>query len=121
MFKFEKLQIWKDSVEYGKKVYSVTNKFPSSEQYGLTSQLKRASVSISSNIAEGTGSSSNKNFSHFLDISMGSLIETISQLMFAKELKYIDDIILAELYSEAEILMRKIQSFKKSLFQYEKQ
>jgi four helix bundle protein len=116
MFKFEKLQIWRDSIEYGKKVYKTTEKFPNSEQFGLTSQLKRAAVSISSNIAEGSGSPSNKNFSHFLDISMESLIETVSQLMFAKELEYISETTLIEHYNEAEILMKKMQSFKKSLF-----
>ena len=116
MFKFEKLQVWEDSIEYGKKVYKTTENFPKTELFGLTDQLKRACVSISSNIAEGSGSPSNKHFSHFLDIAMGSTIETVSQLMFAKELKYIDQTSLDALYKEAEILIRKIQSLKKSLF-----
>lgn len=116
MFRFETLEIWKDAVDYGKKVYKITDKFPKSEQFGITAQLKRASVSISSNIAEGSGSPSNKHFSHFLDVSMESTIETVSQLMFSKELGYIPQLTLDGIYHEAEILIRKTQSFKKSLF-----
>lgn len=116
MYKFEKLQVWKDSIDYGKEVYKITETFPKIELFGLTSQLKRASVSISSNIAEGSGSPSNKHFAHFLDIAMGSLIETVSQIMFAKELNYIDNDSLQNLYNQSEILMKKLQSLKKSLF-----
>lgn len=116
MFKFEKLQIWKEAVEYGKEVYKTADTFPKTEQFGLIAQIKRATVSISSNIAEGSGSPSNKHFAHFLDISMGSLIETVSQLMFARELHYIDEPNLNRHYTQAETLMRRMQSFKKSLF-----
>jgi four helix bundle protein len=116
MFKFEKLQIWEDAIAYGEKIYKVTDRFPKSEEFGLKIQLKRAVVSVSSNLAEGSGSSTNKHFSHFLDIAMSSLIETVSQLMFAERLNYMDKNDLNVLYMEAEILMKKMQAFKKSLF-----
>lgn len=115
MFRFEKLIIWKLSVEYGKKVCRVAESLPKSEEFGLKSQLKRAALSISSNIAEGSGSSSKKDFSNFLDIAIKSTIETVSQLLFAREMEYVDDIIVDELYIESEILVRKIYDFKYSL------
>lgn len=115
MFRFENLEIWRESLEYANHVYSVCESFPKEEIFGLTSQLKRAVLSVSSNIAEGCGSNTLKDFSNYLDISIKSLYETVSQLYFAKERGYINDRELGVLYAEAEILVKKIQSFKKSI------
>lgn len=112
MFRFEKLEIWKMAIDYANKVYDVSEALPKNELFGLTSQLKRAALSISSNIAEGSGSSSTKDFSHYLDISIKSTIETVSQLHFAQRRKYIKSAIVAELYDEAEILVKRIQGLK---------
>lgn len=115
MFRFEKLNVWKLSVEYGNRVYDIADNLPKSEIYGLIPQLKRAALSISSNIAEGSGSSSTKDFCHFLDIAIKSTIETVSQLMFAQERKFINRETVDKIYVEAEILVKKIQSLKKYL------
>lgn len=115
MFRFEKLEIWVLSIAYAKKVYDVTNTFPKSETFGLTSQLKRAVLSISSNIAEGCGSASLRDFSSFLDIAIKSSMETVSQLRFAREMYYVNDVTLEELYEDAERIIRKIHRLKQTL------
>ncbi len=115
MFRFEKLEVWKESILYTKNIYKIAKSFPRSEQFALTSQLKRASISISSNIAEGSGSSSLKDFSNYLDIAIKSTIETVSQLFLAVELKYIKEEVLKPVYNEAEILVKRIQGLKKYL------
>lgn len=112
MFRFEKLEVWKMSIEYAKKIYSICDQLPRNEEFGLKSQLKRAALSISSNIAEGSASSSNKDFCNFLDIAIKSTIETVSQLFFAKEMNYINNQIVKDLYSEAEILVKKLYALK---------
>lgn len=115
MFRFEKLEIWRDSIQYSKKIYSLADTLPKHELFGLSPQLKRAALSISSNIAEGSGSSSKKDFMHFLDIAIKSTIETVSQLLFGKEMGYFKKEDIETLYMQAEILIKKIYSFKYSL------
>jgi four helix bundle protein len=114
-FRFEHLDIWKDSIIYSKKVYKLSKSFPRHEMFALTNQLRRAVNSISTNIAEGTGSSSKKDFSHFLDIAIKSTFETVSLLYLAEQENYIKEIERLKLYEEAEILVKKIQAFKRSL------
>lgn len=114
-FRFQKLRIWIDAILYAKHIYSIADKLPKSEIFGLISQLKRAALSISSNIAEGSGSTTINDFSHYLDISIKSTIETVSQLLFAVEMTYILEKDIVALYDEAELLVKKMQSFKKSL------
>lgn len=115
MFRFEKLDVWKMAIVYANKVYDLMELLPRNEDFGLKSQLKRAVLSVSSNIAEGSGSATMKDFSNYLDISIKSTIETVSQLSFAKERGYINQVQLLELYNEAEILVKKIQSLKQYL------
>jgi four helix bundle protein len=69
------LDVWKESMRLAKDVYALTTKFPKEEMYGLTSQIRRSAVSIPSNIAEGAGRNSNKEFIQFVYISLGSLVE----------------------------------------------
>lgn len=114
-FRFEHLDIWKDSITYSKKIYLLTKDFPRDELFALVSQLRRAGSSVPANIAEGCGSSTNKDLSHYLDIAIKSIYETVSHLYLAKELNYISENIRIELYKEAEILVRKIKSFKSKL------
>lgn len=90
-FRFEKLEIWSDSIKYTKEIYKIIKNFPREELFALTDQLKRSASSIPANIAEGSGSSSAKEFLHFLDISGKSLYETVSHLYLAKELNYITE------------------------------
>ncbi len=98
MYRFEKLEIWQQAVEYGIKIYYISKKLPSDELFGLTSQLRRAAVSISSNIAEGSGSTTKKEFKKFLDIAIKSSLETVSQLLFAIKLGYLNEIVVNPLY-----------------------
>ena len=101
---YKELEVWKKSIELVKAVYKLTEKFPKEEQFGLTSQIKRAVISIPSNIAEGNMRMSNKENSRFINIAMGSLTEVETQLIIAKELGFIKDI------SKDEELLKKVNA-----------
>jgi len=88
---FKDLKMWQKGIEIVKSIYTLTKKFPKEELYGLTSQMRRSSVSIPSNIAEGFKRSHNKEFKQFLHITLDSLAELETQLIIAKELGYIKD------------------------------
>ena len=86
---FKDLIVWQKSMELVKAVYALSKAFPADERYALTDQLRRAVVSIPSNIAEGSGRASNADYGHFLSIARGSLYETMTQLQVAVDLGYI--------------------------------
>ncbi|NLD36786.1 MAG: four helix bundle protein [Desulfatiglans sp.] len=88
-FRFEKLDVWQKSIEWVDEIYSAAKLFPPDERFGLTSQLKRSSISVASNIAEGSGRSSDKDFARFIEIAYGSLMEAVCQCMIAKRQKFI--------------------------------
>ena len=88
---YEHLDAWKEATNLAVKVYEITKEFPSTEFYGITSQLRRASVSISSNIAEGAGRSSKKDFKQFVHIASGSLNEVESLLHISFQLGFLQD------------------------------
>lgn len=90
-FFYEELVVWQKAMELVRLVYQATRRFPVDERFALTDQLRRAVVSIPSNIAEGNGRGSNKDYAHFLSIARGSLYETMTQLRIAKDLGYLDD------------------------------
>ncbi len=115
MHNFEKLIFWKKSIELAKKVYLATTEISSDEKYGLISQIKRASVSIPSNIAEGSGRNSNKEFSHFLAISLGSAFELQTQLILMKELNMLNYEKVDELINDLVEIQKMIYSFKNNL------
>lgn len=83
MFGFEQLEVWQKAIEFANRVYDITQSFPSDERFGLTSQMRRAAVSIPSNIAEGTSRGSNRDFARFVEIAYGSLMETVSHAHIA--------------------------------------
>ena len=85
------LDVWKKAVKFSVQVYKVTDAFPRDERFGLTSQLRRAAVSIAANIAEGAGRKSKKEFAHFLSISQGSASEVETEIIIAHELGYFND------------------------------
>lgn len=89
---FRELNIWKKSMDLVFDIYRLTQKLPDVEKFSLVSQVNRSAVSIPSNIAEGYGRNTDKSFSHFIDISRGSLYELETQLLIAKELDFIQDI-----------------------------
>ncbi|WP_126650539.1 four helix bundle protein [Chryseobacterium aureum] len=103
---FKKLKIWQMGMELSKLTLDITDTFPTYEKYGLKSQMDRCSISIPSNIAEGS-SRTNKSFSHFLDISLGSSFELQTQLLLANHRKYLSD-------EKTEIFEIKIEEFQKA-------
>jgi four helix bundle protein len=88
---FRTLKVWEKSHQLALDVYGVTGKFPRGEQYGLTSQMRRAGVSIPSNIAEGCGRHGNAELTHFLNIAMGSASELQYQLLLSQDLGFLDE------------------------------
>ncbi|MCK9401672.1 MAG: four helix bundle protein [Bacteroidales bacterium] len=88
---YRELEVWKVSMEFVTEIYQITSKFPSSELYGLSAQIRRCAVSIPSNIAEGAGRKNTREFIQFLYVSNGSLSELETQLEIAFRLRYITD------------------------------
>ena len=109
------LKIWIDSMELVTNIYKITAKFPKEEIYGLTSQIRRAAVSIPSNIAEGTVKRSKKEQSQFIHISLGSLTELETQLLIAYNIAYLNEIRHKELEAKISKLIGMIRSFIKHL------
>ncbi len=113
---YKDLLIWQKGIVLVVKVYSLVKSFPQEELFALTSQIKRASVSIPSNISEGYGRNTHKSFSYFIDIARGSLNELETQLIIAKELQFITNF---EVYNEILELIEEeskmINSFSKTL------
>jgi four helix bundle protein len=90
-YSFEKLNVWNESIGLVKSIYKITEQYPSEEKFGLTSQLRRATISISSNLAEGTSRQTNKDKARFTNISYSSAMEVLNQLIISKELTYIKE------------------------------
>lgn len=111
----KKLQVWQDAVEIAVEVYALTKNFPSSEQFGLVSQLRRASVSVASNIAEGSGRNNNKEFNHFLGLAAGSSYELETQLIITSKLEFCDQNLLDSLIEKIEINQKMIYQLKNRL------
>src|SRR5437667_4055083 len=88
-FRFEKLEVWREARAINRLVYRLTKKFPRQELFAMISQIRRASVSVSSNIAEGSGRNSDKDFAHFLEQAYGSLMEVASLLYLALDENYL--------------------------------
>ena len=99
-FSFERLEVWNKSRLLTKSIYHLTNKFPDSEKFGITSQLRRAVISVCSNIAEGSSRKSKKDQSHLYNIAFSSLMETLNQLIISSDLDYLETHILSELRNE---------------------
>ena len=115
MHRFKELDIWKQSRVFCKEIYVVTAQFPEVEKFGLTSQLRRASVSIPSNIAEGASRKSNKDFSRFLEIAVGSCYEIETQLLIANDLRFLNDNDLKKLLAALESIVKMTSKFKSTL------
>ena len=115
MFRFENLEIWKMAIDFSDKVFDIVDNFPVNIQYNLGSQLRDSSLSISNNIAEGSGSSSNPEFRNFLNYAIRSTFETVSGLIFARRKKLITEENFQNLYLSGELLVKKIHSFRNAL------
>ena len=105
---FKNLNIWKQSIDLAVDIYEETENFPKSEEYGLKSQLRRCAVSVPSNIAEGSGRSSDKDFCRFLYISFGSANELEYQIFLSIELNFLEK-------EQGQIFLKQIEEVKKML------
>ncbi len=114
IFAFEKLDVWKNAIDFAEVIYKITEKFPDGEKFGLVSQLRRAAVSIPSNIAEGSAKQSFKDQSRFTEISFGSLMEVLNQITIALKLKYIKEQDYLDIREKIESLSRQLNSFRNS-------
>ncbi len=112
---FKKYDIWKISHKLTLAVYEITKLFPKDEQYGLTSQLRRASSSIPTNISEGCGRDSDAEFNRFLTIAMGSASEVEYLLLLSKELEYINTDSFDTLNKNVNLVKKKVYSLKQKL------
>ncbi|WOD43105.1 four helix bundle protein [Hwangdonia lutea] len=113
-FSFEKLNVWVDSKELVKLLYSTTKNFPSEEKFGLTNQLRRASISVASNLAEGTSRNTNRDKAHFSTMAFSSLMEVLNQVIIAKELNFIEEIEYQKIRNEIEKISNKLNALRKS-------
>src|SRR6478672_7850128 len=102
MFGFEKLEVWQKAIEFADLVYASTRNFPPDERFGLTNQLRRAAVSVSSNIAEGSARISRKDFSRFIEIATGSVYEVVSQCFIGRRQQFLSEDQFQCLYATAE-------------------
>ncbi len=113
-YSFENLDVWKVSKQLVIQIYQLIEKFPKVEKYALCDQLRRACISIPSNIAEGSGRISVKEKVHFISIAYGSLMEVYCQLQIAVELRYIQDENIEEIYNlinKTSLLMTKYREY----------
>jgi len=110
---FRDLIVWQKAMDFAERVYAIQREFPGEERFGLGDQLRRAVVSIPSNIAEGKGRGSAKDFANFLNLARGSLNEVMTQLELAKRLGYLESD--AELQVEAETIGKMLNSLMRNL------
>jgi four helix bundle protein len=115
MFNFEKLAVWQKAIDFADFIYAETRAFPGEERFGLTNQLRRAAVSISSNIAEGSSRSSKNDFARFAEIAAGSVFEAVSQAFIAQRQRFLSDTQFHKIYGDAEELSRMLSGLRKSL------
>jgi four helix bundle protein len=111
-YSFEKLEVWKEAIKLSVNIYKTTKSFPDEEKFGLISQMRRCSVSISSNIAEGTARLTNKDKSHFMTIAYSSCLELLNQSIIAKELNFISEENYKNIRFEIESITNKINALR---------
>ena len=114
-FRFEKLTVWQEARKFKSEVNRASRSFPKDEMFALTSQLRRAAISVSSNIAEGSGRNSDRDFAHFVEQSYGSLMETASLLFLAYDEDYVPEPICDALLEKADRLAGQLVALNRSL------
>ncbi len=112
---YRELRVWNTAVELTLEVYRITESFPQSERFGLTSQLRRAAVSVASNIAEGHARSARGEYRNFLSIARGSAIEVEVQLFLAKQIGYVQSPMLIKARGYCDAISRMITNLKRAL------
>jgi four helix bundle protein len=111
------MTVWQESQELAVNIYKLTKKFPADEMYGLTSQIRRASSSVSANIAEGFGRASNKDKAHFYHIALGSLLETKNFIYLGAKLDYIEQNQTDDATSQIESIHKQITAILKYFYE----
>jgi len=114
-YSFEKLDVWRKAKDFTVRIYTVTKSYPDEEKYGLVSQLRRASVSIASNIAEGSSRNTIKDQKRFYTIAYSTTVEVLNQLIISYELELLEKDIYEQLRSELEIITKLINRLHNSL------
>jgi len=114
LYSFEKLEVWKESIKLVKSIYDLTNNFPETEKFGLVSQLRRASVSVASNLAEGTSRNTNKDKAHYTTMAFSSLMEVLNQLIISKELNFISEDNIEELREQVSKISNMLNALRKA-------
>ena len=117
MFSFERLDTWQKSIDFADLVYRLTRAFPDDERFGLTSQMRRAAVSISSNIAEGSARFSKADFARFLEIATGSVFEVVSQSFISRRQDFLSEADFQMLYAAAEEQGRMLSGLRRSVLE----
>jgi four helix bundle protein len=112
MFNFEKLKVWQKAIDFADQVYALPRTFPENERFGLTNQMRRAAVSISSNIAEGSSRTSKNDYIRFIEIATGSVFEVVSQANISKRQGFLSETAFAKLYAAAEELSKMLSGLK---------
>ena len=114
VFSFEKLSVWQKSKALAVKIYTITEKLPNEERFGLISQMRRCSISVSSNIAEGTGRNSMKDKARFTEIAFSSLMELLNQLILSYDLNFIVEDQYQLIRKDIEEISRMLNALRKS-------
>jgi four helix bundle protein len=117
MFNFEKLGVWQKAIDFADTVYSATRHFPVEERFGLTNQMRREAVSISSNIAEGCSRNSSADYARFIEIATGSVFEVVSQCFIAKRQNFLSEAQFQALYMGAEEQGKMLSGLRRSLLE----
>lgn len=112
-FSFERLDVWMKSRFLTRKIYNLTRDFPEQEKYGIVSQLRRAVISVCSNIAEGASRKTRKDQSHFYNIAFSSLMETLNQLIISNDLEYLNADDLMNLRTDIHEISNMLNSLNK--------
>jgi len=115
MFNFEKLETWQEAIRFADVVYELTRSFPVDERFGLTNQMRRAAISISSNIAEGCSRSSRVDYARFVEIATGSVFEVVSQATIGRNQGLLNTENYQRIYLAAEKQSRMLSGLRKSL------
>jgi four helix bundle protein len=117
MFNFEKLDVWHKAIAFADLVYARTRSFPNEERFGVTNQMRRSAVSITSNIAEGPSRSSKTDYARFIEIAVGSVFEVVSQATISKDQRFLAEPAFTEIYSAAEEQSRMLSGLTRSLYE----
>ena len=115
MHNYKNLHIWQEGINLARRVYEVTSTFPANEKFGIVSQMTRAAVSIPSNIAEGAGRNSTKDFANFLSIAIGSIFELHTQIVICEQIGLINKATAKQLDEQTFTLQQQITAFKQRI------